>query len=98
MSKMKFSELWKQSRIVEGVCVPISHGLGDYDISIGGGRSDADNFSSADFSNESRRCKSQADFAARDAARVYAKTLPKRRLESAMNSMLAHRKNAAHDL
>jgi hypothetical protein len=31
MSKMKFSELWKQSRIVEGVCVPISHGVGDYD-------------------------------------------------------------------
>jgi hypothetical protein len=32
MSKMKFSELWKQSRIVEGVCVPIiSHGVVDYD-------------------------------------------------------------------
>src|SRR5262245_56548872 len=29
-----------------------------------------------------------------DSARVYAKTLPKCRLESAMNSMLAHRKNA----
>ena len=28
-----------------------------------------------------------------DSARVYAKTLPKCRLESAMNSMLAHRKN-----
>ena len=32
MSKMKFSNYQpKQSRIVEGVCVPISHGLGDYD-------------------------------------------------------------------
>jgi len=32
MGKMKFSELWKQSRIVEGVCVPIiSHGVVDYD-------------------------------------------------------------------
>jgi hypothetical protein len=32
-----------------------------------------------------------------DAARVYAKTLPKCRLESAMNSMLAHRKIAVCD-
>jgi len=32
MSKMKFSNYQaKQSRVVEGVCVPISHGLGDYD-------------------------------------------------------------------
>jgi hypothetical protein len=32
MSKMKFSNYRKQSRIVEGVCVPIiSDGLGDYD-------------------------------------------------------------------
>jgi hypothetical protein len=32
MNKMKFSTYQpKQSRIVEGVCVPISYGLGDYD-------------------------------------------------------------------
>jgi hypothetical protein len=32
MSKMKFSNYQvKQSRIVEGVCVPISHGVGNYD-------------------------------------------------------------------
>jgi hypothetical protein len=32
MSKIKFSSYQpKQSRIVEGVCVPISYGLGDYD-------------------------------------------------------------------
>jgi len=32
MSKMKFSNYQvKQSRIVEGVSVPISHGVGDYD-------------------------------------------------------------------
>jgi hypothetical protein len=32
MSKMKFSNYQpKQSRIVEGVCVPISEGSGDYD-------------------------------------------------------------------
>ena len=31
MSKMKFSYQWKQSRMVEGVCVPISHGVGNYD-------------------------------------------------------------------
>jgi hypothetical protein len=31
MSKMKFSGYHAQSRIVEGVCVPISGGIGDYD-------------------------------------------------------------------
>ena len=32
MSKMKFNNYQvKQSRVVEGVCVPISQGVGDYD-------------------------------------------------------------------
>jgi hypothetical protein len=32
MSKIKLSNYhWKQTRVVEGVCVPISHGGGDYD-------------------------------------------------------------------
>ena len=39
---MKFSGYHAQSRIVEGVCVPISGGIGDYDELLSGPRRASD--------------------------------------------------------